>query len=486
MSKSLLIHLSSEIYPLFKRGGLGDYCHSLTNALSDDFDNEIFIPYSVDFLSHNDVAPFISFANKTVIDFMGVQDEVVFFQYTHPDLKQKVHIVKSTNFIFDDITKDAYIINNPIVLYLHFAKAVLSQVKHLYRNKSRMLLVLHDWQSFGCFFYPQHIIELDIKTVAIIHNFEYQGEMSPPELRHLRREVSLEINKYQYAEKPFSLTTLMLEKSDYVLTVSPNYAYEITNFKIPHPSLEEAAQRGSIQGFINGVDCQLWSSETDPYLSRNFTMEDLNVKNELKRDLLRKYFKSSEESAIVFSFISRFCSQKGIDLFFEDDLRFFHYLEETKSYMVFYSVIDASIKNYVKEAIAKARKITNRFHFIDSYTESGAHNLFASADALIMPSAYEPCGLSQLYAMQYGTLPIVSPRGGLRDTVEQGQTGFVMESYSLLAMLKSLDEAQNIFKNDKQSWIKLIVNAKNLKKSWEQRIVPYVNFFNEAIADSQK
>jgi starch synthase len=472
-SKKKLIHLAMEFFPLFKRGGLGDYCYSLVNALSENFDNEVYLPYCQDFLKNEETAKLLEKVSSYELSFLGVVDEVEVFQYLHPEVSSMVYVLKSKNFAFDDVTQDAYIISNPLFLYLHYTKSVLTYINKASQNSATLLL--HDWQTFGCFFYPDLLSQNNRTTVGLIHNYEYQGDISRGDLESLNGEISLDLNSLTGREA-YSLLTLMLEKSDHVLTVSPTYANEITHFKLAHPRLKEAAARGDILGFINGIDEKIWSPTSDPLISAHFNFENLFVKQSLKSDCLSKYFPGSQDSELLVSFISRFCPQKGIDLFFQDDFALFRYIEEHKINVLFISVIDPFIKGQILAALEVAKKITTRFCFVGKYTEKSAHEAFASSDVLLMPSSYEPCGLSQLYALQYGTLPIVSPRGGLKDTVQNFHNGFVMKDYSTESLLESMESARSTFASDKKKWLSMQSNAMNEDKSWEARIKPYVSF----------
>lgn len=472
-SKKKLIHLAMEFFPLFKRGGLGDYCYSLVNALSENFDNEVYLPYCQDFLKDEQTSKFLKRVASVEFSFLGIVDEVEVYQYLNPDVRANVYILKSKNFIFDDVTQDAYIISNPLSLYLHYTKTVLTHINEI--NHEPAILLLHDWQTFGCFFYPDLLSQRNLTTIGLIHNYEYQGDISQGDLETLDGEISLDLNSLN-ASDAFSLLTLMLEKSDHVLTVSPTYANEITHFKLAHPRLKDAAARGNILGLVNGIDEKIWSPKSDPLITRNFSFENLHIKNSLKSECLNKYFSDSKDSELLISFISRFCPQKGIDLFFQDDFAFFRYIEKHNINVLFISVIDPFIKGQILAALEIAKKITTRFCFIGKYTEKAAHEAFAASDALLMPSSYEPCGLSQLYALQYGTLPIVSPRGGLKDTVDNLQNGFVMKDYSSESLIESMESARTTFYNDANKWRFMQSNAMNSDKSWDARIKPYVSF----------
>lgn len=471
--KQKLIHLAMEFFPLFKRGGLGDYCYSLVNALSDHFANEVYLPYCQDFLKDNQTSKLLKRVTVFEIPFLGIIDEVEIYQYLHPQVRAKVYVLKSKNFIFDDVTQDAYIISNPLFLYLHYTKAALTYINQI--NHESATLLLHDWQTFGCFFYPDLLSKNIRTTVGLIHNYEYQGDISSGDLKTLSGETTLDLNSLTEREA-FSLLTLMLEKSDHVLTVSPTYADEITHFKLAHPRLKEAAVRESILGLINGIDEKIWSPISDPLLSQNFSFESLHIKHSLKNECLNKYFPGAKDSELLISFISRFCPQKGIDLFFQDDFAFFRFIEEHKINVLFISVIDPFIKGQILAALELANKITKRFCFVGKYTEKAAHQAFAASDVLLMPSSYEPCGLSQLYALQYGTLPIVSPRGGLKDTVADFENGFVMKDYSSESLIESMEAARATFYHDKNKWLFMQSKAMNEDKSWEARIRPYVSF----------
>lgn len=240
-----------------------------------------------------------------------------------------------------------------------------------------------------------------------------------------------------------------------------------------------ASRTDGIKGITNGIDVAAWNPESDPYLSAHYTAADLSGKGACKRALQRE-FGLPNHSVPLLAVIGRLTFQKGFDLLIE-------VIPELMSLDTQIVVLGTGDHHLEQQFIAIKAKYPNRIGLCLGFDEGMAHRIEAGSDMLIMPSRYEPCGLSQLYSLRYGTVPIVRRTGGLADTIvpfrpstvkSRSATGFHFIDTSTDSLLSVLLLSLHVYK-DRQTWQSLIYTGMKTDLSWDRSAKLYVEFYRE-------
>lgn len=313
----------------------------------------------------------------------------------------------------------------------------------------------------------------NIKTVFTIHNLQYQGQMA-----FYRLEDLLSINPVYYSPdyiEAYGSANVMkaaLVFADKITTVSPTYAQEILN-PFYGRGMEGVlnARRQDLVGIVNGIDTEEYSPQKDRYVRHQYSVEDIAGKYVNKEDLIATMNLEVDKSTPIVSMITRMTEQKGLDLVIA-------VLEELLYEDVAFVILGAGDAQYEDFFNYIAAHYPGKSGVFLGYNEALAHKIYAGSDFLLMPSLFEPCGISQMIAQSYGTLPIVRETGGLVDTVQpyniytQEGNGFSFTNYNAHDMLNSIRFALSAFK-DKTAWIQLIKNAMQTDNSFYKSATEY-------------
>ena len=269
--------------------------------------------------------------------------------------------------------------------------------------------------------------------------------------------------------------------ADLITTVSNTYAEEI---KTPHygEALDGLlnARSNDLRGIVNGIDYEDYNPKTDKQISVNYDVTDFR-KNKIKnkRALQKELGLVQGDGKFLIGIVSRLTDQKGFDLiaYVMDELCADENVELV--------VLGTGEERYENMFRHFAWKYEGRVSANIFYSEALSHKIYASCDAFLMPSAFEPCGLSQLMSLRYGTLPIVRETGGLKDTVEpyneyeKTGTGFSFANYNAHEMLDRVRYAQGIFQDKKRDWNKIVERAMNADFSWKASAKKYEDMYDE-------
>jgi starch synthase len=268
--------------------------------------------------------------------------------------------------------------------------------------------------------------------------------------------------------------------SDYVSTVSRTYAEEIQTFDFAFGlATTVARKRDHLVGIVNGVDYGEWNPETDRHIAANFSASDLTGKRKCKLALMREYGIAEEQQDWpLIGIISRFAAQKGFDLL-ESAL-----VQLLRDDLVI-AVLGTGDKHYEEMFLALQESYPEQISVKIAYDNRLAHVVEAGSDMFLMPSHYEPCGLTQIYSMRYGTVPVVRATGGLEDTVEQWDpktrtgTGFKFVGYTARELRAALRQAIAVFQN-KPDWTQIMLNGMRQNYSWAEPASEYVELYKRA------
>jgi len=262
--------------------------------------------------------------------------------------------------------------------------------------------------------------------------------------------------------------------ADAITTVSPTYAKEIQTPEYGHGLdgvLRDRADK--VVGILNGVDYEEWNPETDPDLTNHFSARDLSGKRLAKRALLKALKLLPDMKRPLIGIISRFASQKGFDLVEA-------IAPELAEMDLAMAVLGSGDSHYEQIFRNLAEAHPEKFAVRVGYDNSLSHRIEAGSDMFLMPSQYEPCGLSQMYSLRYGTVPIVRATGGLADTIDE-TTGFKFSEYTPEALLVSINQALAAWKNRDQ-WLERMRRGMAKDYSWDASALGYQRLYRSLIA----
>jgi starch synthase len=303
---------------------------------------------------------------------------------------------------------------------------------------------------------------MGIKTVLTIHNLAHQGPLSHS------HAAALGLNGSYRGPSP-SMLRGGIEHATRITTVSPTYARDICD-STHGCGLNELlnSRSADLRGILNGIDDDLWNPANDPYLPVPFSKEDLNGKKACKQELLKEFGlpKEREERPLI-GVVARLATQKGLDLLSQNPQQFLD-LDAT--------LILTGEGNPQEEDFFRwlAAAYPNRVAIKIGFDAAQSHRIIAGSDVFLMPSRYEPCGLTQLYAMRYGTLPLVHATGGLKDTVTP-DTGFSFDAHSWRALFSCLREMTAIWGTAK--WVDMQQAAMSVDYSWAASAAEYSRLY---------
>jgi len=372
--------------------------------------------------------------------------------------------------------------NSEAERFAFFSRAVIELAKRL--GAPPDLIHCNDWQTGFIPAYLRTVYGADpffarTATLFTIHNLRFQGIFNPGLLAHLGFGYYV----YEQGMEFYGVASAMkagLYFATALSTVSRKYAEEIQT-----PEFGERMdgllrwRRSDLFGILNGVDYTVWNPETDAHLAAHYSINNLDGKRECKRDLLRYHGLPEDLERPVVGVVSRLDRGKGIDLIAEAVWQ----MLDAGAYFI---LLGDGEKDY-KKSFQKVRD--SRPQQVGVYfgqNESLAHKIVAGADIFLMPSAYEPCGLTQMYSLKYGTVPIVRGVGGLEDTIVNfdrttGQgNGYKFYEYSAARLLEKFDEALRDYR-DREVWRQLQRNGMQADHSWERAAHDYLDAYHRIV-----
>jgi starch synthase len=323
-------------------------------------------------------------------------------------------------------------------------------------------------------------------SILTIHNLGYQG-IFPPETMDLAGfppGTLSPLSAFEFFGK-MNFMKAGISHADLVTTVSPTYAREICEPEHGFGLEGVLRQRGAdLVGILNGIDPGAWDPASDPLLPARYTASDPSGKAACRDELRRRMALPDKAGALVIGMVTRLAEQKGLDLLDEAMGR----LMSRNVQLVVLGTGQARFHALLREASARwPARLSATFGF----SEELAHLIEAGADAFLMPSRYEPCGLNQMYSLRYGTVPIVRATGGLADTVVDADrdsaagNGFSFGEYSAAAMLNAVDRAIAAFR-DRERWLRLIRSGMAADFSWAASAAAYEKVYERAAASAAR
>ena len=362
-----------------------------------------------------------------------------------------------------------------------FCRAVLEAAKILGVPD---LFHVHDWPTailpvmLRTLYYFDPLLR-NVATVLTIHNAGYQGwfPSSTVQALLLPAEVYTPERMEQRGQVDFLKGGIVY--ADALTTVSPTYAREIQTPEFGN-GLEETLRWRSpeLTGILNGVEYADWNPETDPNIAAHYSESDLKGKRECRRDLLHAFdLRTLPEGTAVLGMVTRFTTQKGLDLLAA-------IADELMQREVALVILGDGEEYYERLLTGFAERYPGKMRVQTRYDPVMAHKVEAGADLYLMPSRYEPCGLSQIHALRYGTIPVVRATGGLEDTVDEkpegGGDGFKFQGYEPAELLKAIDRGLAVFAQP-ELWQATMRRAMRKRFTWERPAAEYEAVFERAI-----
>ena len=473
--------IGSECHPFVKTGGLGDVMYALPRELVRlNCDVRVILP-------------------RYACIPQKYQDKMIYRGEFYMDLGKtgRQYYVGIMEYICDGVVYD-FIDNqeffssgNPYInlvddipKYCFFSKAALAALN--YMNWIPDIIHCHDWQAGLVPIYLRTLFKDSpvgrARSILTIHNLRFQGIYNIPTIQYwsgLPDEVfNMGALKQDYEDA--NMFKGGLAYADRITTVSGTYAQEIQTSEYgEHLEDHLRYHSGKLRGIVNGIDYGMWNPETDPALAVNYGLGNvLDHKMENKLALQKELGLEENKDKFVIGLISRLTNQKGLDLVSS----IIPQVLDGNTQVV---VLGTGDKQYEDTFRYYENTYPGTFSACIQYDEARAHRIYAGADALLVPSRFEPCGLTQLNAMHYGTLPIVRETGGLKDTVEPYNdftgdgNGFTFDRYDAGLLLDAINRAKTVYFTNRYHWDEIVQRDMAKDVSWENSAKQYKDLYLE-------
>jgi len=468
--KLKILHTVSEVVPFVATGGMGQVAGALTKSLAgnkQELDVRVVAPLYAEFRGRFE--PQMKLLGEAEVRlswrtlYCGVyelkQDGVTFYFVDNRHYFDREQVYG----YYDDGERFAF-----------FSKAVFSVIE--LSGYIPDVIHSHDWQ---CALVPVYLktrfseIYGGIKSVFTIHNMEYQGKYSRDLLNDVFDLWDEEAGIVEY-DWCINLMKGAVVCADRVTTVSPTYAEDIKSgggYGLDSIMLEYADK---LSGIINGIDVNLYDPATDTVLEKNYSVDTLDDKAVNKRKLQTLFNFPKAPRKMLVCIVSRLVSHKGIDLVT-------YLLDDLLNLDIQFLLLGTGEHNYELFFEERAVRYPDKVAVSIAFNPEIAGKIYAGADVLLMPSRTEPCGLSQMIACRYGTIPIVRRTGGLADTIKDCRSGvgngFVFEDYTAEALFDAISQAHDLYTYREEDWKNLMREAMNCDFGWDLSAIAYTDLY---------
>ncbi len=469
---------ASESYPFIKTGGLGDVVGALPKSLKKEgVDVRVIMPKYKDI--RQDLKMELNFVKWFMVRLSWRNQYCGVFEYTMDGVKY--YFIDNEYYFNRDGLYGYY---DDGERFAYFDRAVLEVLKEI--NWKPDVIHCNDWHT-GMIpvmlkvEYKKDDFYKNIKTVFSIHNILYQGVFDPKVLpdifgydMRLFNDGSLEF----YGGMSFMKGAL--NYSDRISTVSNSYAEEIKT-----PQYGERLdgilrdKKDNLKGILNGIDYSEYNPTLDKYIFKKYSLETFEEKKKNKVKLQRELGLTLNRDVPVIGMVSRLTAQKGVDLIMD-------VVDRILQYDVQLVILGTGDKYYEDQFINLQRRYKNKVSVNIKFDNALSHRIYAGSDMFFMPSLFEPCGLGQMIALKYGTIPIVRETGGLKDTIrsyneyENKGNGFSFKGYSSNELLIMTEYALKLFKN-KDIWMNIVKEAMNDDNSWTKSAKEYKELYKSVM-----
>ncbi len=474
---------ASEAYPFVKTGGLGDVVGSLPASLKKhNLDVRVILPKYADI--HHQYKEKMSYIGYTYVDlawrkqYCGIE-ALEHNGITYYFVDNEYYFKRSGYYGYYDEGEK----------FIYFAKAVIESIS--VTGFEPDIIHCHDWHTSLIPFLIKNTYSTGnyqhIKTMLTIHNLKYQGVFS----KNILGEVLGLDDSYFNSEcfefhDAVNILKAGIIHADMITTVSPSYALEI-QYPYYGEGLDGVLRKYNykLHGIVNGIDKNVYNPKNDSQIYGNYGPANIDKKIMNKLEFQKENGLPQKENVPVVSVISRLTEQKGIDLM----NGVIHDIMQTDIQLV---VLGTGLFQYEEMFKNLVWQYPNKIRIFLKFDEGLSRRIYAASDMVLMPSKFEPCGLTQMIAMQYGALPIVRETGGLKDTVlsceadkKQG-TGFLFHDYNAHDFLYTLQRAVKAYYENNKQWKQWVLNAMNQDLSWTQSAIQYKHKYETLIGKNMK
>ncbi|NBL64945.1 glycosyltransferase [Flavobacterium sp. NST-5] len=468
-----IFHLSAECFPVAKVGGLADVVGALPKYQKNlGHEACVIMPgYNTKFVRDNKFSEVYSGEIKLDV-----------FTFNYKILREETDVLGFNLYIVDIpelfARPEIYSYDDDTERFLAFQIAFLNWITET--NRKPDIVHCHDHHTGLIPFMMRFCYVYDnlsnTPTILTIHNGQYQGWFGFEKINYIPEFNKLKIGFLEWNQTINPLATA-IKCAWKVTTVSPSYLEEITYNANGLEDLLKHERNKSV-GILNGIDTEVWNPKTDVMLHKNYTFNDFSEGKLSNKKQLCKDFNLSE-SLPLFTFIGRLVGEKGADLLpevVEIALQKF----SGKLNILLLGSGEKLIENQLQNL---QEKFKNNYNLYIGYNEKLAHQVYAAADFLLMPSRVEPCGLNQMYSLRYGTIPIVRRTGGLKDTViDIGDNGFGIchDQTSVEDIIYSISRAIELYQNQ-EKFSEIQKTAMQLDHSWNSAAKKYTDVYQTLI-----
>jgi starch synthase len=464
-----VLMVCSEFAPMAKTGGLADAVTGLANALAArGHDVRVLLPKYAHLATAG--RPFQPLGGSRRYKFLRVPPAA------------RAGIPKVYLLELDELTGDAIYTGDELDAgrFIRLAAAALELGPALDWRPD--IVHCHDWHAALTPVLHRAAGDVPGRTVLTLHNVGYQGVFAASVLADYGTPgLAAAISSDAEIGGDVNFLRAGVLAADVVTTVSPTYAVEIQTPTFGMGLDDVLRTRGdSLVGILNGVDYDVWDPGRDPFIDSHYDATDLAPKRRLKDALARRLGLDADERTPLIGIVSRLATQKGIDLV---TAILPTLLAETPACLAVLANGDTAL---AADLTRLAQQHPRRVSFTDGYDETLAHQIFAGCDLTLVPSRYEPCGLTQLYALRYGTIPVVRATGGLADTIRHydpasgAGNGSVFRDADPQGLLWGVRTALAWYA-DPNVWSRLVANAMAADFSWQHQAPHYENLYRELL-----
>lgn len=461
-----ILHVSAECYPVAKVGGLADVVGALPKyqrKLGEDA--SVIMPYyDLTFIKEHS---FDEVYNGTLLlgpqkydyNILKLNDNTLGFDLFLVDIPEL--LFRDYVYSFDDSDR-----------FLAFSIATLDWV--LTSSNKPDIIHCHDHHTALIPFMMSHSYNYKIlketPSVLTIHNAQYQGWFSLDKIGNMPPFNPSKAGLLEW-EDCINPLACGIKCAWLVNTVSPSYMQEMKSSANGLESLLSHESKKCI-GILNGIDTKVWNTETDPYLVKNYTDSSIQSGKKANKEWLCNEFNLDIDKPL-FAFIGRLVYEKGSDLFSEV------FTNVLKNNDISILLLGSGDKHTEQKLEALKLLFLGKYNAFIGYDEKLSHYIYAGADFLLMPSRVEPCGLNQMYALRYGTIPVVRRIGGLKDTVidvSKGGFGFTHDDVSVADICDGIERATKVYNNEIQ-FRKIRRSIMKIDHSWDNSAITYINLY---------
>ena len=473
-----ILFVASECAPFIKTGGLADVVGSLPKCFDKkEYDVRVIIPKYM--CMNQKWKDKMTYLNHFYMDLCWRRQYVGIMEMEYEGVKY--YFIDNEYYFAGD--KPYSDVRYDLEKFAFFSRAVLSALPSIDFRPD--IIHCHDWQAALVPVYLNDAFQSNpfyqnIKTVMTIHNLRFQGIYDRKMIQYWSGLPDYVFNKDCMIQNWLDANMLKggIAYSNKVTTVSNTYAWEIQTEEYGEGLAEHLRYHNNkILGIVNGIDTDIWNPATDKLLAADYD-EKSAIKNKKinKKALQESLGLDVDEHKMVIGLISRLTNQKGLDLV--NDV--IPGIMDEHTQVVVLGTGDSQYENTFRYY---ENKYKGNFCAYIAYNENVAHNIYAGCDALLVPSRFEPCGLTQLIAMRYGAVPIVRETGGLKDTVqpynmfENTGNGFTFDRYESGLLYDAINRAKTLYFENRKSWDDMVIRDMNKDVSWEKSAKQYKDMY---------